>query len=190
MSPMKVIIKSLSSSVALWLAAAALAFGLAIASPNEASVMGHLPDSMFQTLTHEAASVPGGLSSERTLVLITFQRGQRQQADSWIAGLNLKNDARISWLRMPVLNDPGTLGGRSADERRVLQNYPDAGERAKLVPVFTDRADFVRAVGLGGVHNAYAVVLNRRGDVLARVEGEFDPDKARLLRETLQIRGL
>ena len=186
---MKVILKSLWSYVALWLAAAAIAFALATVSPNEVSVMGRLPDLMLQTLSHEPISVPRGLPSERTLVLITFQRGQRKQADSWIAGLNLNNDGRISWLRMPVLDDPGTSGGRSADESRVLQNYPDAGERAKEVPVFTDRADFVRAVGLGDVGSTYAVVLNRHGDVLARVEGEFDPDKARMLRETLQIRG-
>jgi hypothetical protein len=185
---MKFILKSMSSYVALWLAAVAMAFALAVASPNEASVMGHLPDFMLQTLTHEPTAVPGGLPSDRTLALITFQRDQRAQADSWITGLNLNNDASISWMRMPVLNDPGTSGGRSAVENRLLQNYPGEGERAKLVPVFTDRADFVRAVGLGGVHSSYAVVVNRRGDVLARVEGEFDPAKAQLLRETLQTR--
>jgi hypothetical protein len=34
----------------------------------------------------------------------------------------------------------------------------------------------------------YAVVVNRQGDVLARVEGQFDPCKAQALRETLQAR--
>lgn len=186
---MKFILKSMSSYVALWLVAVVTAFALAVASPNEARVMGHLPTFMSQTLMREPVTVPGGLPSDRTLALITFQRDQRAQADSWITGLNLNSDASISWMRMPVLSDPGTAGGRDAVENRLMQNYPDAGQRAKLVPVFTDRADFVRAVGLGGVQNSYAVVINRQGDVLARVEGKFDADKARLLRETLQPRG-
>lgn len=186
---MKFILKSMPSYVALWLAAVVMALALAVASPNEISVMGHLPDFMLQTLTRGPTAMHGRSPPDRTLVLITFQRDQRAQADSWIAGLNLDKDDSISWMRMPVINDPGTLDGRSALESRLLQNYPALGERAKLVPVFTDRADFVRTLGLGGVHSSYAVVVNRRGDVLARVAGQFDPEKAQLLRETLQTRG-
>ena len=59
------------------------------------------------------------------------------------------------------------------------------GARERMVPVFTDRAAFNRAVGLGGPHNAYGVVLNRNGDVLARAEGLFNEGKASALRETL-----
>lgn len=186
---MKLIFKSTSSYVALWLAAVAMAVALAVASPSEISVMGHLPDFMLQTLARGPIAMPGRSPSDRTLLLITFQRDQRAQADSWIAGLNLDKDDRISWMRMPVINDPGTLDARSALESRLLQNYPAEGDRAKMVPVFTDRADFVRTLGLGGVNSSYAVVVNRRGDVLARVAGEFDPEKAQLLRETLQTRG-
>ena len=58
------------------------------------------------------------------------------------------------------------------------------------MPVFTDRADFVRAAGLVTTDQSYAVVLNRRGEVLARVEGQFDAEKARTLRETLHSHGL
>jgi hypothetical protein len=130
--------------------------------------------------------VPDGLPSDRTLALITFQRGQHAQVESWIEGLNLRNDASITWMRMPVVNDPGTLTGRSAVENKLLKHYPADTERARLVPVFTDRASFVRAAGLNGTDQVYAVVVNRQGEVLARVEGQFDADKAQTLRETLQ----
>lgn len=183
---MKIPIHGTLLYVLAWLSAAALAFALAVASPNEARVMGHLPSFISQTLMHRPMVLPEGLPSDRTLALVTFQRAHRAQADSWIQGLDLKNDASIQWLRMPVLNDPGTAGGRSTVENRLLQNYPAAHERANLVPVFTDRADFVRSVGLNGVSQGYAIVVNRRGDVLARVEGQFDADKAALLRETLK----
>jgi hypothetical protein len=177
--------KSNVSYLGAWLVAAGLAFAMAFASPNESSVMGRLPAFMAQTLLRQPVTVPEGLPSDRTLALITFQRGHHAQVESWIQGMNLRNDPSITWMRMPVLNDPGTLG-RSVVENRLLQHYPADTERAKLVPVFTDRASFVRSAGLGGTDQVYAVVVNRQGDVLARVEGQFDADKAQTLRETLK----
>ena len=189
-STMKITINTTALYVGAWLGAVGLAFALAIASPNESSVMGHMPASMSQTLSHQPIAVPEGFPSERTLALITFKGDQRAQAETWIQGLNLKNDASISWMRMPVLNDPGTTSGRNAAETRLRQNYSSDSERAKLVPVFTDKADFVRAAGLNGIDHSYAVVVNRKGDVLARVEGQFDAEKAELLRETLSAPGI
>ena len=170
----------------VWLAAVLTALALAVASPNDSRVMGQLPALNAQTLMREPIAVPEGLPSDRTLALVTFRAEHKAQAESWIQGLDLENDASIAWVRMPVLNDPGTLIGREAVENRLLQSYPAATERAKLVPVFTDRADFVRSANLNGVAQSYVLIVNRKGDVLARVEGKFDPDKAQILRETLK----
>ncbi len=178
--------KSTSSYTFAWLAAAALALGLAFVAPNEATVMGQLPAFMTKTLMHRPVTLPEGLPSDRTLALITFQKGHRAQAEGWIQGLNLKNDPSISWVRMPVLNDPGTPTGRSEAESRLLQHYTADTERVNLLPIFTDRANFVRSTGIKSTDQFYAVVVNRRGDVLARVEGNFTEDKAQVLRETLK----
>lgn len=178
--------KTTASYFGAWLATAGLALALAVHAPDEASVMGRLPALMAQSLAHQPLALPHGLPSERTLALITFKRGQHVQADSWIDGMNLRHDPSITWMRMPVVHDPGTATGRQAVEHKLLQYYPADAERARLVPVFTDRAVFVRAVGLDGADQASAVVLNRNGEVLARVQGQFDPDKAQSLRETLQ----
>lgn len=178
------------SFLGIWLGVAGLALVMAIAGPNDGNVMGRLPAFMSQTLLRQPLAVPGGLPSDRTLALITFQRGQRAQAESWIQGLNLRNDPSIAWMRLSVRDDPGTTSGRNAVESTLLEHHPAATDRARLVPVFTNRASFVRSAGLNGTHQAYAVVINREGQVLARAEGQFDPDKARALRETLQTQEL
>ena len=171
-----------------WLAAVAAALGMAFVSPNETSVMGRLPAFMSQNLMRKPVTVPEDLPSERTLALITFQRSQRAQAESWVTGLNLKNDPTINWMRRPVVNDPGTSKGRDEVESRFLQHYKGEAERSNLVPLFTsDRASFVRSAGLNGTEQSYAVVVNRSGEVLARVEGEFSAEKAAALRETLRM---
>jgi hypothetical protein len=174
------------SYLGIWLGTAGLALAMAVAAPNEGNVMGSLPAFMSQTLLRQPLAVPSGLPSDRTLAVITFQRGQHAQAESWIQGLNLRNDPSIAWMRMSVRDDPGTPTGRSDFENALLKHHPAATDRARLVPVFTNRASFVRSAGLNGTNQVYAVVVNRQGEVLARAEGQFDPDKARALRETLQ----
>jgi hypothetical protein len=173
------------ASTLAWLLATFTALALAIAAPNEKSVMGQFPTLTAQTLAQETLLVPGGFPAERTLALIAFRGTQRAHIDGWVTGLNLQADPSIAWVRMPVLNDPGNTAARSAIETKLLSRYPAASERARMVPVFTDRERFIRAAGLNGPDQVYAVVINRDGEVLARAEGAFDADKAINLRETL-----
>lgn len=168
-----------------WVAAAAAGVGLAAWYPTESRVMGQLPAHSTQSLARAPVSLPEGLPSDRTLALVTFNRDQRSQADSWIEGLNLKNDASISWVRIPVLGEPNSPDAKNDTENRLLGRYTADMERAKMLPMFIDKVAFAKATGLNSTASAYAVVLNRQGDVLARVEGSFDPDKALVLRETL-----
>jgi hypothetical protein len=172
-----------------WLAAVGAALVMALAAPNEAKVMGRMPSFMARTLSHQAVAIPEDLPAERTLALITFRGASQAQVDGWVHGLKLGSDSTIAWMRMPVLNDPGNSAGRSAIETKLLRKYPAESERARLVPVFTDRDQFVRSAGLSGTDHVYAVVVNRQGDVLARAEGAFDAGKAGNLRETLLHQG-
>lgn len=169
----------------VWLAVAATGICFALLYPSEQKVMGQLPAHTTQTLSRTPVSLPEGLPSERTLALVTFSRTQRAQADSWIEGMNLKNDPSISWIRIPVLNDPDTPDGRSTAEKRLLERYTAEAERTKMLPMFIDKTAFAKATGLSSIDQGYAIVLNRQGDVLARVQGGFDADKAQNLRETL-----
>jgi hypothetical protein len=177
--------KTTWTSALIWLLTLGAALVLAWVAPNERRVMGHVPAVTARTLDQQSISLPDGLPAERTLALIAFRATHREQVDSWIQGLNLNNDTSIVWLRMPVLNDPGSAAGRAAVETRLLRRHPSAAERARLVPVFIDRDYFVRSAGLNGTDQVYAVVLNRKGEVLARAEGMFDTNKAENLRETL-----
>lgn len=181
--------KSTVSYLGGWLVAAGLAFVLAFISPTESGVMGQIPAFMSHTLAKRPMTVPQDLPSERTLALITFSRTQKEQADSWIEGLGLRQDPSIAWLRMPIVNDPGTAQGRDAVQSRLLGRYPLETERANMLPVFTNAENFTRSAGLRNTDQGYAVVVNRQGEVLARAEGRFDPAKAANLRETLRAHG-
>ncbi len=169
-----------------WLLAVLLALVLAFAAPSERLVMGSVPTVSTQDLNHKPLDLPHGLQAERTLALIGFERGHAGALDSWVKGLNLHQDTDIAWVRMPVLNDPGNAEGRLAIERTLQSRYPHPAERARLVPVFTDRDAFIRSAGLANAGQAYAVVLSRSGEVLARAEGWFNAERGQALLETLR----
>lgn len=173
------------TSALVWLGAVSAALLLAWLAPNETRVMGQLPVLTARTPDRQVITLPHGLPAERTLALITFHDAQRPTVEGWIHGLRLQDDPAIVWVRMPVLNDTGNADRRSAIESKLLQRYQADAERDRLMPVFTNRDQFVRAAGLNGTEQVYVVVINRQGEVLARVEGGFDPDKAQNLRETL-----
>lgn len=177
--------KSIWLNTLAWGLAVTLALALAFAAPSESTVMGKLPSLMAKRLDQQPLPLPQGLPSDRTLALIAFSKHQQPAVEGWIDGLQLRRNPAINWVRMPVLQDPGHAQGRSAIENRLLARYGAQGDRERMVPVFTDRAAFIRAAGLNGPDQVYAVVLNRNGDVLARVEGVFNHDKASALRETL-----
>ena len=173
-------------NTAAWLVAIAAALTLSIAAPNEASVMGRFPSLSAQRLDKIPVPIPEGLPADRTLALITFKGAQREQVERWINGLQLRSNTTLAWMRMPVLDDPGHAAGRSAIENRLLAKYPSAGDRAQMVPVFTDRAAFIRQAGLDNANQVHVVVVRRNGEVLARAGGEYDADKAEALLETLR----
>ena len=87
--------------------------------------------------------------------------------------------------RIPVLGEPNSPDYKTDTEKRLLGRYTADIERAKMLPMFVDKAAFAKATGLHSTARGYAVVFNRQGEVLARVEGPYDPDKAIALRETL-----
>jgi hypothetical protein len=168
-----------------WLAAVTAAFAFALAGPSESNVMGRLPTLTAKRLGEQRVTVMRGLSSDRTLALVAFNHSHRGEIDSWIQGLRLDQDSSIPWLKMPVLNDPGSDDARSAIESKLAARHAKDAIGSRLVPVFTDREAFIRAAGLSSARHASVLVLDREGKVLARAEGHYDSDKAQALRETL-----
>jgi hypothetical protein len=172
-----------------WLAAVTGALLLAMAAPNESHFLGQLPKLTMQRLDQQRTTLPQGLLAERTLALVAFEPGQREEIQSWIHGLRLDQDRSITWFKMPVLDDPGSESARSDIESVLLAGRSSEIDSSRLVPVFTDRDAFIRSAALTGTEHAWVLVLDREGNVLARAEGMFDAAKADALRETLRAEG-
>jgi hypothetical protein len=170
-----------------WFVVVLVAVLLAFAGPRAHPALGHLPPDIGGKLDRVPVASVG--DDDRMIVLVTFRRDQRVAAESWIKGLNLRNRA-VVWVRMPVVDDPGDPTLRAQAEGRLLSRYADPAERENLVPLVTNRALFVAATGLHDTTQAHVLVINRRGEVLARVAGEFDAEKAATVLDTVSLREL
>jgi len=169
-----------------WVAAIGAAFALAVAAPSESGLLGKLPNFSARRLHDRAPiTVPQELPAARTLAIVMFKNSQRDEAQSWIDGLRLQQDPTISWVRLPVLNDPGDESQRRTKEALLLSRYPTEDERARMVPLFTDKQAFVRAAGLVDDGHASVMVIDRSGNVLAKAQGPYDEAKAQALRQTM-----
>lgn len=168
-----------------WLGAVTAALLLAFAAPNESTLMGRFPTLNAKRLNQQPIALPQGLPAGRTLALVAFERGHRGEVESWIKGMQLRENDSIAWLKMPVLDDPGSESARNAIENRILARHSALVDRARLVPVFTNRDAFIRAAGMTGADHAWVLVIGRDGQVLARAEGEYTEEKGQALRETL-----
>ena len=177
--------KTIWLQVLAWLGAVTIALLLAFAAPNESALMGRLPPLNARRLNQQPIVLPQGLPAGRTLALVAFQRGHRGEIESWIRGMQLRENDSIAWLKMPVLDDPGTESARSDIETRILERHSALVDQARLVPVFTNRDAFIRAAGLPNSDHAWVLVIGRDGQVLARAEGEYSVEKGDALRQTL-----
>ena len=87
------------------------------------------------------------------------------------------------------IHDPKDPVLRGEAENRLLSRYTSDADRSNLHPVFTDRAAFVQSTGLSNADQAHVLVVNRGGEVLARVSGQYDEAKAQALMQTLRMQG-
>lgn len=176
------------TSTMAWLAVAAGAFLMALATPYEPWVMGRLPSDVGRVLNHQ--TVVARASQAPLLALVTFHRDHRADVETWVDGLRLHQDRSIAWVRMPVVEDTGDSIARAGVEQRLLARYGTAHQREHLMPVFTNRQAFMQSTGIGDTERAYLLIVTREGEVLARIAGAYDEAKARTVRETLALTSL
>ena len=168
---------------AVVLAAILLTFGVPRAHP----ALGRLPADIGQKI--DQVPLARARDDERLIVIVTFSRDHRAAAESWIQGLQLDRQA-YAWIRMPVIDDPGSPALRVQAEGRILARYPSPADRGNLLPLVTDRSLFVDATGVPDTRQAHVLVVNRRGEVLARVSGPYDVEKAATVLGTVTLQEL
>jgi hypothetical protein len=134
-----------------------------------------------EDLNGRAINLPADLPAERTLVLAGFSEEHQKPIGTWIDGMKLRETTAIGWMELPVV---GRQNGfvRSMITSSMKKGRPKPAERGRTAVVFVKAEDFLKPLGLPqNDRNIFAMVINRRGEMLNYAVGEYSDEKAKAL---------
>ena len=139
--------------------------------------VGFFPAIKAENLNEKKFNLPADFPSDRTLLLLGFKREEADTLETWIEGLNLK-EMEIAWFEMPVIPSLYSIGGFFIDGA-MRRGTPDLKMRERIITLYTDQKAFASAMGIADqTLGAYVAVVDRKGNNLGFVQGEYSKVKA------------
>ena len=150
------------------------------------TVGGTFPKLTASNLEKQTLSLPEEFAGERNLLLIAFQREQQKNVDTWLHEMKRFEWAHsFRYYELPTIDklNPVARWFINSGMRRGIR---DRNARARTITLYLDKPSFRKALNLPDENQIYAVLVDRSGYVLWRVEGDFDEAKAASLDEMLR----
>ena len=105
--------------------------------------------------------------------MIAFEEVQQADVDTWTEGLGLSAPANnIPWIEMPLINNPGMLM-RWFINTGMKGGIPNKELRSHVWTAYTDKKAFMQACGMPSEKVIYALVVDRKGMILAMESGNY-----------------
>ncbi len=146
-------------------------FGLlgpnAIAEPARPGVF---PALAAETLNGDAFTIPADLVGEPQLVLVAFYREHQPDLNRLfplLAELG-KEYSNLKYIEFPVIERLSSAG-RWFTDTGMRAGIRDRETRARVVTLYVDRAEWLRATGLIDASRPYVVLTNSSGEVLRAI---------------------
>lgn len=134
---------------------------------------GVFPTTQAEALDRTSVTVPAQLQGAENLLLLSWARDQGPQLDTWTAvGQALQHtQPSVSMYRMPI-NEPENVAFRWWDDASLRAAETDPQLLHYDVPLYTDKAELMRAIGLpADEHKVIALLVDRAGHILWKAQG-------------------
>ncbi|MGL4404217.1 MAG: hypothetical protein ACRCT6_00530, partial [Notoacmeibacter sp.] len=149
------------------------------------ALAGKMPPVKAADLNEKEVSWPQGLPAKRTILLFAFERNQQDNIDGWVSGMKLKGSGAPAWYEVPLINNPGALG-RWFIDNGMRSGIKETTDRARVVTVYTKKSAFMKSLGIPNESDVHALVVDRNGDVIVRVSGDYSIAGAAKIRSALK----
>ena len=134
-------------------------------------------DPMFPTVEGQNLSgrdfaLPGAFEGCVNLVFVAFKRHQQDDVDTWlpVAARLAREYPTLRFYELPTLGR-GMRLMRPFIDGGMRSGIPDKGQRDRTITLYIDKDGFRRSLRLESEDTVYALVVDRAGRVLARVDG-------------------
>ena len=154
-------------------------------TPGETS---HFPLITGANLNGENFNLHKDFSGKLNIVSIGFEREHQTAIDTWIPSINkiidLNKNLSIKFYELPVIYELGTFS-RAWINNGMRIGIRDEEARNRTITVFTNRDKFFEILKMQG-DKIYLLLLDDKGKILWRCEGEMNREKLNLLQRILE----
>ena len=139
-----------------------------------------------ENLEGRAFTLPADLERAYNLLFIAFQRDQQADIDSWLPFVKqlVKEYPALAYYELPTIYRGNPLF-RWWLNTSMSVGIPDKKAREVTITLYLDKQAFRKALGMPDEGRIYVLLVNRKGEVLWRVEGSFKEERGRDLKHAL-----
>lgn len=157
-----------------------------ITSPSSLNDKISIPRLEARDLHGNIRIIPDDFLSKKTLLFFAFKREQQCSIDSWVEGLRLRSSQnKITWIEIPLLQKPWKLLSSWIDHG-MKRGITDHELRGHVWTTYTNRASFLKKMGLNSAASIYISVALQNGSITSIVSGDYTPAKAEIILQALQ----
>lgn len=133
--------------------------------------------------------LPADFEGELNLVFVAFKREQQADVDSWLPFVrdNKLGERGVRVYELPTLNRSYRIMRRMIDGG-MARGIPERATREATITLYIDKGPFKRTLQIESENRIVAVVVNKTGAILWRVDGAFSELSGSRLMELLDMR--
>ncbi|MFX0176471.1 MAG: hypothetical protein ACFE85_09605 [Candidatus Hodarchaeota archaeon] len=144
------------------------------------------PEVSGQNLEFENFELPYSLKGELNLVIIPFRRWHQDLVDEWSIYLNTleKKYPNFRYYEVPTLSN-GYKIMRFMIDGGMRAGIPNKRVRERTITTYINKSKFKKELNINSENTIYLFLVNKKGEIIWRSEGEFDKIKANALEDLL-----
>ena len=145
------------------------------------------PLTQGENLEGRIFTLPADLKGAYNLLFIAFQRDQQIDINSWLpfAKQLVKEYPALAYYELPTIYRGHPLF-RWWLNTGMRMGIPDKKAREVTITLYLDKQAFRKALDMPDEERIYVLLVNRKGEVLWRVEGPFHEERERDLKHAIE----
>lgn len=174
------IITGASGSVAAAIVlVSSMAVSLSQTNQNTTNPAPAFPPLKATNLERKVFNLPQDFEGDKNLCLIAFQRDQQKNIDTWMAGLkNVSTPANFRAYELPTISK-GPRWFDSWLDGRMRAGIADKHAREMTITLYINKGPFKRALAIPSENTIYAILIDKKGAILWRTEGNYTEAKGK-----------
>jgi len=146
----------------------------------------HFPVVHASNLEKQEFTLPADFEGSSNLVLVAFEREQQKNIDTWLHEMKRFEDLypNFRYYELPTIERPNAFV-RWFIDNGMRRGIPDRKARQRTITLYVEKKQFCEALAISNQKQIYAFLVDRKGNVLWRAEGDFDEAKGASLNSAL-----